>query len=337
MLATVFNSPPPQFSDNEVIQILKSKFNIICTVKSLDSERDQIFLIDVNSKKFILKISNQFESLDIIAMQNQAINYIISNNPLLRLPTTVLSLDKKTIIEINKGNINYFARLFNYLEGSFLKDNAQDHKTLYLLGNFLGDLNKSLSGFDHPSANRSFEWDVKNINWIKERLGRNSTDKNLISYYLNHFENEVLPNEAILKKMIIHNDANDHNILVEPGGKINAIIDFGDMVYSYRALEPAVCMAYVALNKEDPFSHISEIIKGYHHSNPLSKIELESIIYLVCVRLCITITMASFRKKIFPENKYISVSEDSAREFLIRMKDKNLRNWSRGLAEYAQS
>ena len=48
---------------------------------------------------------------------------------------------------------------------------------------------------------------------------------------------------------VIHNDCNDHNIIVNEK-KAMGIIDFGDMVYSFQVLEPAVCMAYLALNKK---------------------------------------------------------------------------------------
>ena len=58
---------------------------------------------------------------------------------------------------------------------------------------------------------------------------------------------------------------------------------------------------------------------------------------MVCMRLCITVTMAAYRKRLFPENEYLSVSEDQAWDFLIKMQKEDLYNWSNELVEYAKS
>ncbi len=58
---------------------------------------------------------------------------------------------------------------------------------------------------------------------------------------------------------------------------------------------------------------------------------------MVCMRLCITVTMAAYRKRLFPENEYLSVSEDQAWDFLFKTQKEDLHNWSNELVEYAQS
>ena len=46
-------------------------------------------------------------------------------------------------------------------------------------------------------------------------------------------------------RQVLQSDANDRNLVVTPDGKhIAAIFDFGDMVYSYRVNELAICIAY---------------------------------------------------------------------------------------------
>jgi hypothetical protein len=47
--------------------------------------------------------------------------------------------------------------------------------------------------------------------------------------------------------------------------------------------------------------------------------------------------MAAYRKQLFPENKYLSISEDQAWDFLIKMQKEDLYNWSNELVEYAKS
>ena len=109
------------------------------------------------------------------------------------------------------------------------------------------------------------------------------------------------------------------------------------MVFSLQALEPAVCMAYIAMNQETPFELIASLLKGYSSTKVLSDKDLESVVYLMCLRMCVTINMSVYRRKLFPENDYISISEDSARNFLNLMRDDDIIKWSKNLCEYVRS
>jgi hypothetical protein len=47
--------------------------------------------------------------------------------------------------------------------------------------------------------------------------------------------------------------------------------------------------------------------------------------------------MAAYRKQLFPDNKYISVTENQAFDFLEKMQKEDLNRWSDKLVEYAGS
>ena len=106
------------------------------------------------------------------------------------------------------------------------------------------------------------------------------------------------------------------------------VIDFGDIVHSYIVVEPAVCIAYAVLGKKNPFEIVCDILRGYCNSSQLSELELKLAIYFVCIRLCISVTMAKFRSQIFPENEYLMVSNIKAWEFLQFMFHEDLGSWS---------
>ena len=127
------------------------------------------------------------------------------------------------------------------------------------------------------------------------------------------------------------------SVYVNESGKTTAIIDFGDMVYTFIACEPAVCIAYMVLDKKDPFDAAAQVLDGYHQVFHLSRDELMAVIYLVCVRSCITVTMAAYRKKLFPDNDYISVSDRQAWEFLTYMQKEDLNDWAEKLLQYVNS
>ena len=85
----------------------------------------------------------------------------------------------------------------------------------------------------------------------------------------------------------------------------------------------------------EKMNHWIQVLKGFQEQFPLTFLELSALIYMVCIRLCITVTMAAYRKQLFPDNKYISVTENQAFDFLEKMKNEDLHRWSDKLVEYA--
>jgi len=334
-MLTVFDTPPPNFTNIDVKDILFSHYKIKATSKLLFSDRDQNFLIkDSFGKKYILKISNPSESMDYLKLQNQTTFSIQSNDLDLRVPNLI-----DDIITVKKNGIIYFIRLLKFIEGEFLKDIILNNDSYYKLGEFLGRIDICLQKVDYKFKNSDFHWDVRSIDLTKSSLTfiDNENDKKTIRYFLDAYKSNVEINDLKLTKMFIHNDGNDHNILIDKNGSFNGIIDFGDMVYSYRAAEPAICMAYVALGKGGSFSSMANILKGYHSKFPLNNIELEAITYISLMRLCISVTMAAWRTKLFPSNKYLLISQERAWNYLREMRNEDLELFSKRIVEYAKS
>ena len=328
----VFNSPPPNYSLEDIIKLVEDHYGFIVQITVLNSERDQNFLCATDKKKYVLKISNPDEDRAVLEMQNTCMQYIKDHDPSLQVP-----LAFKEVKTIEYEGTSFFIRLVDYLPGQFLMNVDHHNDLLYELGSFLGRLRTAMNGFDHPAGHRDFTWDVANVDFIKEHKHFLNSKKGIVDNFINQYEQNVLPIVSKLRKVLIHNDGNDHNVLVNENGKINGIIDFGDMIYTFIACEPAVCMAYVALEKDDPLEAIAQVLKGFHEKFPLTHDELLSVIYLVCMRSCITVTMAAYRKQLFPDNKYISVTEDQAWDFLKKMQHEDLKKWSDKLVVYAES
>jgi hypothetical protein len=331
-MTSVFSTNPPNFPIQDIEKYLLINFDLSGKAINLYSDRDQNFLIQsASNQKFILKISNPAEQPEILELQNKATLYIRSREPNLGIPLQI-----GEIKEFNKDGRTYFVRLVEYLDGQFLKDSLMGNAAHEKLGIFLGTLSHSLAGFFHSAADREFEWDVRATKLIKSRLDylKSKSDKKIITHFLNEYEKNILPIENELRMAVIHNDGNDHNILVDKNGETTGIIDFGDMVYSYQAAEPAVCMAYLGLEKENAFTPMAQVLKGYHSCFSLNYSELKSVIYLVCIRLCISVTMSAWRMKLFPENKYLAVSQKPAWDLLRKLEKEDLENFSDRLIKY---
>ena len=327
---SVFNTNPPSFTIDEVDDVLHHHLELqsISDLKELYSDRDQNFLFSNNSKKYILKIFNHAEDISVIKLQLDAVNYISKKSVNILLPNI-----KESIVEIRKSGKIFRAIVYEYIEGYFFYEKISDEEQYQKLGKFIGKISSALVGFQNSGSKRIFEWDVQNIDLIYQRIKyiNSRKDKNIVKHFLDEYENNVIPNKHKLRMSIIHNDCNDHNIIVNEQKNLLGIIDFGDMVYSFQVLEPAVCMAYLALNKKNIRDVLFTFLKGYQSYFSLQKIEIKCIIYMVCIRLCITVTMAAWRKSIFPNNTYLTISESSAWATLKYFKNENLNEWTNHL------
>jgi len=336
---TIFSIQPPSFKKTEIKKIVYDLFGLRVDVKYLDSDRDQNFYLYTESKEeFVLKIYNSNESIDIINLQTNVLDYFQQNDSeLITTPKIINTTNGKKLGRVEINNTKYFLRLVTFIKGKQLKDIDQKSISFYELGTFIGELKKVLDIFSDPSAKRIFPWDVSNIDFLEKRhtLINGQKEREIIAYFIKQYNKNILPNNKLLRKSIIHNDCNDHNIIVDNDNKIYGIIDFGDMVHTYTAAEPAIAIAYAVLGKDNPGKIAGEILKGYCDTSFLSNNELESIIYLVCIRLCISVTMAEYRRKLFPNNKYLMVSNVDAWEFLNTMYEENLTDWSQKMAKYA--
>jgi Ser/Thr protein kinase RdoA (MazF antagonist) len=196
-------------------------------------------------------------------------------------------------------------------------------------GGFLGKLDIAFNKFDYPVLDRDWVWDIRNISFLKEHITylSDQTDQKIVSHFIKNYETNIYPIKKFLRRQYIHNDGNDHNVLLNDQGRISGIIDFGDMAHTFLVCELAVALTYLILEDENPQEKIKAVVDGYQSVFPLIGEEIDSLIYLICMRACLTVVTANYRKKLFPDNEYISVTEPNAWKFLRNMADKDLRNF----------
>ncbi|UCH66211.1 MAG: aminotransferase class III-fold pyridoxal phosphate-dependent enzyme, partial [Ignavibacterium sp.] len=315
------SSLPPRFSKEEIKRYIAEFYNLTVTVNHLVGDIGQNFKIaDQSGNEFVFKIANPEENKEMLDMQNKAMGYITVNNKSINSPMVYKTVNGEEIGQVkNKDDMLYNIRMLTYLSGIFLAD-VKYHSSdlLYSLGEKLGSMDKTLADFYHPVAYRYWHWDLKNaadlIPYTKKIT--DARKRSIAEYFFLQFETGILPLLPKLRKSVIHNDANDHNILTESkgsnGAEIIGIIDFGDMVHTYTICELAIACAYIMLGKADPLDSILDIVRGYHKTYPLQEQELEVLFYLICTRLCSSVTIAAFQQKLQKDNEYLSVSEQPA-------------------------
>ena len=316
-MSSVFTTPPPSFSNDEAITLLKDKFDISGTLERLPSDRDQVFHVQGDADSYILKIYNSAEKTSVIELQDAAATHIMKNDKSLLVPK---SLQKPRFIK--KQDVPYYLRLMPYYAGSFLNEKNLQTSDYFALGEFIGRLTKALEQFSHEGANRSFLWDSARTDLIKGYLSYVSSknDRDILNYFLHDFEINAQPVLSGLKRSVIHNDANDNNIILDDNNNITGIIDLGDMVFSNRCVEIATCMAYVAILEDSTYESLQSLLMGYLSLIDLNKKEIHCILHIMCNRLCISVIMASRRRTLYPDNDYLTISLAPALNFLRKLR-----------------
>ena len=219
-------------------EILFENYNIQGEASILPGELDANFKIKCSEKtSYILKVSPPNANEKELEFQERLLSYLHAQNKDIVAPQLVLDQRGETISKYTSddGKIHKI-RLLTWIDGRLWSSvNPQLDDLRYSLGEQCGKLTRALHGFDHKQAHRSFQWDVAQSLWTRDHLHLfNSEEQELLEYFQNMFEASLSAYNN-LRKGVIHNDANDNNIVVSADlvhPKVQAIIDFGDAIYT---------------------------------------------------------------------------------------------------------
>ena len=323
--------PAPAFSLREAAQLAMDRFGIGGRVTVLDSERDQNFkLSHDDGSQWILKIVNASEPVSECEFQVALLDHLARNNPDVAAPRLTISQNGTPLADaISDAGERHAVRLVTWLPGLPMAMSGRTPALLENLGRALGRLDSALQGFIHPGALRTFDWDIREAGAARQRLHHVSdvADRALVRGLLDHFDAAVAPHLAGLRAQVIHNDANDWNVLVDEDNheRIAGIIDFGDALYSPLIAEVAVACAYSILDVEDPIGAAATLVAGFHAEYPLREEELDVLFDLIAMRLVISVTLSAQRKEKSADNPYLAISEAPAWRLLRRFGAMNRR------------
>jgi 4-aminobutyrate aminotransferase-like enzyme/Ser/Thr protein kinase RdoA (MazF antagonist) len=310
---SAIRSVSPQFSSEDAIEIAKRLYGLTDCVRELPSERDQNFLFrNPDGREFTLKIANRDEKEAVLDMQNRAIEHV--GNSVRVIPAT----DGSTIGTAE----GHFVRLVTFLPGLTLADYRPHTSPLLMsFGAMLGRTDQALASFRHEAADRDLYWDIRNAPRViadYSHLIPDVTRRQMIESVMRHWQHTVTPRLPLLRTSVIHNDANDHNVIVGDANGIG-LIDFGDMLETWTVSEPAIACAYAMLHKADPVGAAADVIRGYHSVFPLTEVEIELMYHFIRARLALSVSISAHQKRLEPDNAYLHISEKPAWSLLEKL------------------
>ena len=319
----VLTHPLPDVSAADAQKMLATHWNLTGTVDSLPGERERNFHVyAAGGLEFVLKVASPLEDAAAIEFQVAALEHLARVAPGAPVPRVVPSTEGNRIVAV--GELT--ARLLTWLPGRPMAVVApHSPEMLRALGRSLGSVTSGLTSFEHRAARRSLKWDLAAAGWIADYLDRvvDRVLRNRIERVLAEFREHVLPALGGLRSSVVHNDANDHNVLVhvtadgalEPSG----IIDFGDLLYSHPACDLAIATAYAMMGKPDPITAAAHVVSGYHEAYPLTGEELALLFPLARTRLAVSLVNSALQADVSPDNDYLQVSADGAARLLEQL------------------
>jgi Ser/Thr protein kinase RdoA (MazF antagonist) len=303
--------------------LLRREWAIDGDLRALPSERDRNFAVSLAAEdRFVLKVSNAAEDRAFLEMQHAALARLAAAGVPCQLP--VATTDGRDLA-MTDGERPLLVRLLTWLPGRPLASVAPADRSAALLrdlGRVMGRTAAALAGFDHPAAHRPFQWSAEEgLAVIAGHAGAVVAPDHRI--LLERWQARLAPLMTILPDLrhgVIHNDANDHNVLVgRDGASVSGLLDLGDAVWSVTINELAVAAAYAALGTTDPLATIAIVRAGFAETLPIADREADVLPELVALRLATSVALSAHQSQLDPDDPYLTVSEAAAWALLERL------------------
>ncbi|MBB6484768.1 aminotransferase class III-fold pyridoxal phosphate-dependent enzyme [Rhizobium lusitanum] len=328
---TDLSHPAPQLSAGDAERLAKEIFGVTAKASPLDSERDRNYRLKTEADAgWILKIVNSSEPRIESEFQTALLNHLAAANSELVVPHLKPSLSGDFLASTTAPNGETHAlRLVGWLVGTPLAEVGRTIDLMRSLGRSLGELDRALQGFIHPGALRELDWDLRHAARARSRLHfvRDEARRAILERFIERFETLVEPKLSRLRAQVIHNDANDWNVLVDEHNnqRISGVIDFGDAVHTVLVAEVAIACAYSILDMEDPIGAAAALAAGFHEKYPLQSEEIDILFDLIAMRLVTSVTFSASRHDQTDDNPYLAISEAPAWRLLEKMDAMNPR------------
>jgi len=303
----------------KIKELLHSEFSIKNAIISKLYGYDNInYEVRADNKRYVFKQYNEEPGFRELLIAESKILEILSTQIPGRFPNPVKALNGEYIIQHNDDGKVLIYRLLHYLDGDLMAKVEHTHEMFGTLGQLLAKMDLVLLEIrDIAIEARRYEWDIVQIDLTRNltKYITNPSDRKLVDYFYQQYNQIVRPLVPELRKSIIHGDANDLNLIVN-SNMVTGIIDFGDLMYSLLINEIAIAISYALFGKEDPLLWAVPIVRSYCTILPIEEKEIDILYYLIAARLCITVIKAAHSKTLYPDDEYYVVSEKPAWDLL---------------------
>lgn len=313
LLGETLSAAPPALSVEGARELLAEAFGLEGSVTALAGERDANFHVACEDGiARVLKIAHPAEDPAVTNLQTEALLHLERVAPMLPVPRMVpaRTAGHEVAYALREGG-TATARVLTYLEGEPLQrvagSTGPSTALCEAVGELLARLGAALESFDHRAADRLLPWDIRHAARLAPLSG-DIADRRLrgaVERHLEVLDEKLWPRLERLRRQVVHNDLNPHNVLVcpEDPARVAVIIDFGDMVRTPLIVDVAVGASYLVNGGSDPLGHPLAFVRAYHRVRALEPDELAVLPDLIVARWCTAILITSWRASRQPANR----------------------------------
>ena len=320
--------PTLEFTADRAARLAAEGWGLDVRAEALAGEFDLNFLIQAeNRDRYVLKVSPVDADRESLECQIAVLRHLRESPVASLVQRAVPTVTGSDLLEAKDDDGQpRWVRLVSYLEGIPLVElDRRPPRLLEEIGATIARLDLALRGFDNPGTRRPLLWDLTAMPRLRRFAGfiADSARRELIESRIERFDRVVAPRLGELEYGVIHNDANDRNLLVkiEDDGapRLGGVIDFGDMLHTAIIAELAIATAYLMLDRDDPLAAATSVVRGYQTVRPLTAPERELLPELVIARLVSSVLMSAHGRHRDPGNTYLQISEAPVWRLLERM------------------
>ncbi len=287
-------------------RIARERYGIEARATALPGEIDLNFALDGAAGRHVLKLYAPATDPDLLDLQDAALEHLAAVDAVPRL------IRPRGGARTQQGE--RLVRVLTWVAGApWAASAVHTPAMLASLGRTVAGVDRALASFDHPALPGRLRW---NMLAAGDLAGDATGDAAAV---LERFGAETLPRLRALPAQAIHNDANEHNVLVGDDGAVCGLIDFGDLCRAPRVCGLAVACAYAMAMLPVPERELLPLVAGYHEVAPLGPDELALLPDLIRARLAMSIAMAVRQRRDQPDNEYLLISQEAVPALLSRL------------------
>ncbi len=307
----------PRITTAQVADWLQLYHQVSGQLTPLVGDEDCNFMFQQGDEIWTVKIS-QDKTVETFVFEQALMCHLASNKLQdIQLPLPILNRDKQwlTVCETASGE-QCLMRVLSWVEGDLWSNHApHNNRLLHNLGQQAAELDQLLVHFECRVAKPEQAWDLAHALWIKSYFKELSAAKREVLVHFTALFEQHQHSYQQLRCQVIHNDLNDHNIVLN-SNSVNGFIDFGDACKTQLINELAIVCAYALMDKPDPLAAAAAVVAGYHQVYPLEAAELLHLYHLIGMRLAVSVTQSHIAQQQHPDNDYKTVSEQAAWQLL---------------------
>ena len=301
--------PCPYVGPDQAAQLLEQHYGLAGTLQSLGSQQDLNYKVDSPRGRFVLKICHG----DYAALELQAQHAALKHLQAVRVPRVIESLAGEELLTLRVDGQTLHLRVLDYIDGQPLTHLPHLGRDVIAgFGELCGRMSRALAEFTHPGLDRTLQWDPRHAGELITHLLatlENLPHRDALEQVAEQVATRIRPLAERLPWQAVHMDITDDNVVWQRDAQrhwqIQGVIDFGDLVHTWRIADLSVtCAALLHHAEGDPFA-ILPAIQACHAVTPLQREELLALWPLVVARAAVLVLSSEQQQRLDPHSTYL--------------------------------